>query len=198
MATLQYKSSLGRYRRYLQSIQNQPLLKASLFLILSLSLVIGLIAMALRPTLSTIAGLIGQIQQERQLEKQLDAKINTLKDAQIQLTLASARLTYLNDAIPTSAHAAVWADSLSRVASESGVQVDSVVVTGLPVARVSESMQIPFKIAATGGYPQLYQFLQVLQNLRRLIKIDTVDIARPNTEVSTVLLNISGSLTVSP
>lgn len=198
MATLQYKSSLGRYRRYLQTVQNQPLLKASLFLVLSLIFIIGLVLLALKPTLSTIAGLVGQIKQQRALEKQMDVKINTLQEAQSQLALASAKLTYLNDAIPTSANASVWVNSLTRVASESGVVVTAVSVTGLPVARVSESMKLPFKLTAAGSYAGLYQFLQVLQNLRRLIKIDTVEVSRQATVENAILLNISGSLMVSP
>ena len=58
MATLDYRSSLLHYRRYLSVVQKRPILRASLFLILSLILLIILVATALRPTLVTIAGLL--------------------------------------------------------------------------------------------------------------------------------------------
>jgi tetratricopeptide (TPR) repeat protein len=90
MATLQYKNSLSRYRKYLQTVQNQPLLKASLFLILSLVLVIILIATALQPTLTTIADLIGQISKQKTLEQKMDAKISALQEAQKQFVAALA------------------------------------------------------------------------------------------------------------
>ena len=55
---LQYKNSLARYRKYLQVVQSQPLFVASLWVILSLLLVILLVVMAIRPTLVTSGGLV--------------------------------------------------------------------------------------------------------------------------------------------
>lgn len=198
MATVQYKSSLGRYRRYLQSMQNQPLLKASLFLTLSLVLIIVLVLSALRPTLTTIATLTGQIQQQRKLEQQLDAKINTLKEAQQQLSRISIQIAYLNDAIPTSAQISVWSNSLSRVASESGATVTDITIDNIPVAQVSQAKPLAFKVTASGQYGQIYQFLQSLQSLRRLIKLDKLDVSRQNPSDNNISLTINGNLTVSP
>lgn len=196
MATLQYKSSLSRYRRYLQTMQNQPLLRASLYLILSLVLMIILIAAALKPTLVTIAGLIGQIKEKQALEQKLDAKINTLKEAQQQLALASSRLIYLDEAIPQSAAISTWSDSMQRMASESGVAITNITLVNIPVAHVAQATPLGFQLTATGGYDQLYHLMQSLQNLRRLIKITKLNLANSTTEG--LLLNVTGELTASP
>lgn len=196
MATLQYKSSLSRYRRYLQTMQHQPLLRASLYLILSLILMIVLITAALKPTLTTIASLTGQIKEKRALEKKLDAKINTLKEAQQQLAAASDRLIYLDQAIPQSAALSVWNDSLQRVASESGVAITSISFTNVPVAHVGTVTPLVFQFTATGDYTQVYHFLESLQNLRRLIKIDNAGLT--NSATGSLQLNINGEITASP
>lgn len=196
MATLQYKSSLSRYRRYLLTLQNQPLLKASLYLILSLILVIILIVSALRPTLITIADLVGQTNQDRALEQKLDAKINTLKEAQKQLEDASSRLVYLDEAIPPTAALSVWSNSMQALASESGVVVTGISLNKIPVANVGQASSLPFQLTAGGSYDSLFHFLQSLQNLRRLIKLDKIGIAHSVNQ--DLQLSITGALTASP
>jgi Tfp pilus assembly protein PilO len=198
MATLQYKNSLSRYRKYLQTVQNQPLLKASLFLILSIVLVIILIATALQPTLTTIADLIGQISKQKTLEQKMDAKISALQEAQKQLAAISSKIVYLDEAIPTSSTLSVWSQSLSRVASESGVTITNINLANVPTAKAESSISLPFQITGNGQYGQLYRFLQSLQSLRRLIKLDKVDILRSGTDSNVINIIIVGSISESP
>ena len=122
MAALDYKSSLVRYHRYLQSVQKQPMFKASLFLVLSLLLIIVLVVAALKPTLVTIASLWGEIKQQREVEKKLDRKIENLKAGGKLLSENEERLALLNEALPAAVQYGKWGKRMESLASQSGVK----------------------------------------------------------------------------
>lgn len=177
---LDYKSSLARYRRYLQVAQQQPLWQASFYVILSLSLVIVLVVTALRPTLVTIAGLLGQIKQEEELEKRMDEKIATIQKAQQAYQEVQARLWRLDEALPAQARWASFADTVLTVASESGVSVEIMTVGPVggraKVAQGGETKKVltpgvegvEFRVSAKGTYEGVKQFAGTLTQLRRM------------------------------
>jgi Tfp pilus assembly protein PilO len=194
MAPLAYKSSLARYSRYLEVVNSRPLWKATLYLILSLSLLIVLLLAALKPTLITIAGLIGQIQKEQEIERQLDAKIQSVTKANQALLEISNRIAILDEALPTKAQIAAWTDSVDRVGNESGIFIPSVVFDGVPIVTDSTtSASYKFVITAEGTYENLYKFIQTLQNLRRLITVTSVAISNQSTN-ATLQLVLTGTL----
>lgn len=197
MASLEYKGSLHRYRRYLQSVQQKPLLRASFYLILSLTLVIILVFAALRPTLITITSLFGQIRQQNELEQRLDKKIGLIKKAQLELTTATNKLVFLDEALPLTAHIGPWTDTIDSIASQSGLIANQVVVNTIPAARPWSEDAFAFDITISGPYSQLYQFLQILQSVRRLIVIDAFQITRDPAVENILQLNITGTIAVS-
>ncbi len=173
MAPLVYKSSLAQYSRYLQAVNSRPLWKASLYLILSLVLMIVLLVVALRPTLVTIAGLLGQIHQEEELEKKLDAKIQAVTQANQNLLQISSRIALLDEALPTKAEVAAWTNAVERVGGENQINVPSIELSSVPISTASTtSASYDFTLTAEGSYDGLYKFIQTLQNLRRLIAIN--------------------------
>lgn len=168
MAVLEYKSGLVLYRRYLETVQQKPVLRAGLYLVLSLVLIIVLIITALRPTLVTIASLLGDIKQQGSTEKRLDTKIAQLTTAQQTLSQNQDRLEILDQAIPNGDKFASWADRLSGLASQSGVQI----------TQVSMDDKFAFSITTTGEYLQLRQFVERLENLRRLAVVNNVQLVK--------------------
>lgn len=180
MATLDYKSSLVRYHRYLQSVQKQPMFKASLFLILSLLLIIVLVVAALKPTLVTIASLGGEIKQQREVEKKLDKKISALIVGQQLLSENAQRLVLLDAALPVEAQYGQWGKQMERLASQSGVRVT-----------VLLEDEKKFTITVEGPYSQLRLFLGGVENLRRLMTIENMQITQ---RASMLSLTIRGQL----
>ena len=194
MAPLNYKSSLGRYRRFLQTVQNRPLLGASLFLVMSLVLVIVLLVAALRPTLITIAGLTGEINQQKDIAEKLNQKITAISAAQQLLARNSEKLLLLDQALPLQAQTGPWTAALARVASESGIQVENLAITDVSIKQASPEAEMKFSITAAGPYIGLKQFLQILESLRRLITIESVSFSQPTTPGDPLRLNIIGIL----
>jgi len=192
MAVLEYKNSLTRYRRYLQSVQSQPLLKASLYLVLSLTLIIILVAAALRPTLITISSLLGQIDQQRQLEARLVHKINLVKLAQQELARVDEKLFLLDEALPETAQVNAWTTALENIASQSGLAISVVRVSNIPSAQPVPVGALDFQIEATGQYFQIYDFVEILQNHRRLILPQSIGVSRTTTDGNQLNLTLTG------
>lgn len=172
MPPLSYKNSLSQYRRYLAALRERPLLAASLFLVLSLILIIILLVVALRPTLVTIAGLLGEIEQLRQTDTQLDEKVTHLTAAGSLYTQLQPRLEILNQALPTSAQVGAWTQTLPPLASASGVTLVQVSLTEVGISPAPEG-EMSFSLTASGDYFQLVEWLKALENLRRLTLVKT-------------------------
>src|SRR3989304_6607354 len=117
---LDYKSSLSRYRRYLQMVQSRPLLATSLWVILSLVLLIVLLVLALRPTLITIADLVSKINQQREISVKLDDQILAVQGALTSLQGARDQLYLLDLGLPKEAAWDELAVNLQGMASGSG------------------------------------------------------------------------------
>ena len=79
MAPINYRNSVDRYRKYLLVMQKRPLWRATLFVTLSLLLLIVLLVFALRPTLLTIAGLVNDIDTKKKFMPNLKKKFPIYK-----------------------------------------------------------------------------------------------------------------------
>lgn len=199
---LDYKSSLARYRRYVQLVQEKPLLQASLFVIFSLVLMIVLLVLALRPTLVTIAGLVGEIRQQNDLSNQLNDKILKLQEASALLSQNRSRLNLLDEALPDRPRWLDVATVLGDTASDSGLAVVDIEVGPVQIsgsepeeAKTKEQVKtsgggptlpdgvagISFGVTVTGEYEQLKHYLATLENLRRVVLITEARIFRGDT-----------------
>ncbi len=141
--------------------------KTSLFLVLSLLLTIVLVTVALKPTLVTIASLWGEIEQQREVEKKLDRKISALIVGQQLLLENKERLALLDEASPVAVQYGKWGKQMENLASQSGVKITMFLED-----------EKEFTIVTDGPYPQLRLFLGGVENLRRLMTIENVQITR--------------------
>lgn len=185
MAQLDYKSSLAQYRRYLDAVREQPLFRASLWLVLSLALVIILILAALRPTLVTIASLMGNIKQQDEIEERLDKKIAEVTAARDVYSKNESRLTVLDEALPLGRKYAIWAMRLENIATESGVKV-------VEWSLISDK---DFTVSFVGDLPGLKQSQSTLESLRRLVEVEDAQISKmKGKEKEELTLTVKGVL----
>lgn len=188
---IDYKSSLVRYRRYLLTIQRKPLWGASLFLVLSLLLVVILLVAALRPTMITIATLFGQIKQGEKLETRMDNKIRVLDQARQEYQKYETDVQILEQAIPSVVGWDNWADYVMSSASSSGVAVKTLSfgeeTSGTKF--VGDTPGITFTLTAAGEYEQLKSFIASLGKAKRLSKISDMIMAPANNPDYALSLN---------
>lgn len=202
---LDYKSSLSRYRRYLQLVQSRPLWTASLWVILSLILLIALLILALRPTLVTISGLVGQIKQQGEISQKLEEKMMTVQKALEELDAISPKMPLLDEVLPKESEWNILAARLEKIATESGLQVTSIVIDKIPIAlnepvptggprlvkseMPKEILALKFIISASGEYTQMRKMVLDLENLRRVIVLSSVLIDTNKEGVLVVTIN---------
>lgn len=202
---LDYKTGLSRYRRYLQVVQEQPLWGASLWLSLTLVLITVMVVVALRPTLVTISGLLGQKRQLTELSERLDKKIAAVTDAEAEYNLLSDKFGLLDQALPKDLSWAVWAEKLLQIASNSGIttvklELDKMVLAGEEIANVNKSSApttefkdlpagikgLTYTITAVGDYDQFREFAADLEMMRRINMITSLSIQKDNKGVLTL------------
>ena len=179
------KGSLSRYRKYLQTIRQEPLWQASFVVIMSLVLVIVLILAALKPTLVTIAGLVGQIDQQKKIEARMDEKIAEIQKASEQLQRYQNKLPILSEALPLGPNWSSFAETVTQVASQSGIEIRS-----LTLGPIDET-GVNFNVNATGSYPSLRKFVTAVNNLRRIAVISNISFSQENNEKAT--LSVKGA-----
>jgi hypothetical protein len=194
---IDYKNSLGRYRRYLSNLQNQPLWNASFWVSLTIVLVIIMILFFLRPTLVIISGLLGKVREQKALLVRIDEKINLLKEAQTVYSQTSGGQEVLNKVLPEESLWKEMANSLFQIATDSGaiikrVEVDGVLVQGVKIeeesrVRVPEKQQIKlpvgvekvdFRLEVDGEYAQIKECLAKIEQSGRMLLISSATINR--------------------
>lgn len=181
---LDYKNSLSRYRRYLQVVKEQPLWQASLWVVLSLILLIVLVVFALRPTLVTIASLFGQIDKQEEIASRLDEKIQLVQNANEKLRAIRPRLELLDQAMPVGNEWAKYAQRFLDTATESGLEVtdltfEGITVSGLMVGQKNTSLPpgffgLNFSFVGKGDFDQVTEFLDIVENWRRVTVLSGV------------------------
>jgi Tfp pilus assembly protein PilO len=201
---LDYKSSLSRYRRYLQLVKNRPLWSASMWVILSLILLIVLLVMALRPTLVTISGLLGQINQQTEISQKLDKKIIQVQLAITEMNSVKDKIPLLDKALPKEVGWDELASNLDQIATNSGLTTTDLVIDKIPLLLneplVSTSQkyipQVPagvlpvrFTLTLTGDYTQMRKVVADLENMVRIIMISSVEISVDKKGVQTLIIN---------
>lgn len=184
-----YQSSLNRYRRYVEAVRARPLWRATLYLALSLVLLIVLLLTALRPTLVTIAKLISDTQKEKELNMKLDEKIHQIQLAQEAIAdrRVSPRLTLLDGGLPVGAKYGAMADTILTMASQSGLAVDGIDVNQIQIkpqtvlaASDEASMgTVGWAVRVKGNYANIRRMVQRLENWRRVVDIKKVTITKP-------------------
>jgi Tfp pilus assembly protein PilO len=188
---LEYKSSLARYRRYIQIAKEKPLWSASFWVILTLVLLIVMVFAALKPTLTKIASLVGQIKQRQEISQKLDEKILKMKDIQKMLEENRDNIVLLDEGLPQSPEWKDLALKLQDIASQSAENLTTftyglVPVTGkgLPAKKTDELVlpggisYIRLTMMGTGEYGQMKQLISESEKIRRILIVDSFRIAK--------------------
>lgn len=209
---IDYKNSLGRYRRYLTNLQNQPLWNASFWVSLTIVLVILMVVFFLRPTLVIISGLLGKVREQKELLVRIDNKKNLLKEAQTNFSQTKDGQAVLANVLPEESMWPEVATSLFAMATDSGavvnrVEVRNVLVQGNKI-EISGSVNSPedqktklpagvekvtFNLEVTGEYAQFKEILAKIESAGRMLLINSARINKGKD--GTLSLNISGYAT---
>jgi Tfp pilus assembly protein PilO len=150
---------------------------ASMWVVLSLMLLIVLLVLALRPTLVTISALMGQIKQQAEISKKLDSKIVTVRKALDALESIQDKIPLLETALPKEPKWEVLTHEVETIAKTEGMTIASITVDKIPADKqVVPVGVIPvrFSLIGSGDYDQVYKTIVKIEKMGRLVIIRNV------------------------
>ena len=200
-----------RYRSYFLNIVNlykrRPDLKTFLELILTLAAISFFAFFALKPTLLTVIELLKEIEAKEETVSKMNTKIQNLQEAQVLYIQEEARIELLKTAVPDKPVPDLFVRQVEGLATSFpvnllGITIGEVTLLGEEKEqRAKEELQplpeeskgITFSISIAGGYQGVADFLSALEDMRRPVKIDALNILSPKLEeTQNLVLVVSG------
>lgn len=190
MASLLSTERYARYYQGLSLIYQKPEIKASLEVILSVFMVTILIFVAIKPTLTNVAGLQKKITDQETLSLKADKKIGQLFSAQAQLTQYQDKIALFDKAVGNKLS---YFDMMSRIeliARKNNITIDSVSAPGSIIAGTGKGAgdwstrlatkdtngvtTVNVNITFYGGPKEIRKFLTEIENIDVLTMIKNV------------------------
>lgn len=187
-----------RYQRYfvnLGAYYQRKDIKVYTSLILSLFTIAFFGVFAIKPTLTTIAGLFQELQEKRTVNQKLQEKINNLNQAQTNFAQISSSIYLLDQALPQNPSVSQLIWQLEILAQKSNVAIKSLGVESLEMQGKNPNSQneILFNLNLSGDYENLKTFLGSLESLRRVITVNSFAFSQSKKEeAQTLTLNLAG------
>lgn len=187
-----------RYQRYfvdLQALYQKREIKLYTGLILSLLTVAFFGLFALKPTLTTIASLVGDLQDKKAINQKLQEKINNLSRAQTNYSQTINSLGLLDQALPRNPSVSQIAYQIEILAQKSNLIVRSINFESVNMKGESpkQKNEVSFDFTLSGDFQSLKNFLGSLENIRRIMTISSFSLSKSkNVENQTMTLNVLG------
>lgn len=184
-------------KTFRQTYEREPIIQASVQLVMSVFGVAFFIFLAIRPTLATITTLIKKIDDQKVVDQKLDAKIAQLNTAQEVIGEFGDEIErLLGKAVPTSPSIDVLSKQIEVVALETGTVITSMSIDNFPLVGEKESLteevkpaqgkrEITLTINGGGTSAQIQTFLETIEKMERVMYIEGVDITRPENQGKT-------------
>ncbi len=165
----------------LSDFYQKPVARVSVELFLSIGAVLFFAVFAIRPTLLTMSDLIKEIEDKRQLDKQMAQKIAALSSAQSEYLKLQERVGVLDEAVPTGPNLIGLFKIIEKLASDNQLVITAMSVNDVPKDIVGEPTfdqlerkNLEFTVGITGDYASVRSFVNQVTQLRRTILVDRV------------------------
>jgi len=143
-----------------------------------------LVIFAIKPTIITIAGLLGEIKAREEANQKLQQKIDQIITAQIAYTQVYNQLTLIDQALPENPQFAplvrqIEAERILTNLELTELNYSSIILTGKTKQKTekeSNLKKINFSTTMQGRYPDFKNFLKENFSHRRIIYINDFDI----------------------
>ena len=174
----------------------RPEIKASVEIILSVFTVAGLLLLAIRPTLATVAALQKKIEDQQVVSRRLEAKITQLITAQKNLVTYANRLADYEAAVPDGHDLGSLARRVEVLARDQGLALNSLSFSAVPLLGTDIDLadkkgggkpatEFGGKIATfeisfdlSGDPKRIFDFLATLEKMDRVAIIDGIDLKK--------------------
>lgn len=172
------------YHKYLELMPDFKQEKTQKYLTIVLTLVASIIlgVFALGPTLSTIASLQKQLEDDKFVEQKLREKINNLSVLQQKYASIESDLPIIYDALPKTSQIPLVTAQIQAVANDTGVKVTNFQTFQAEVSHTAVSTKkfaaYSFSVNVQGTYQNMTGFMDKLVNFQRIVSIENVSITK--------------------
>lgn len=153
---------------------------------------------AIKPTLYTIVELRKQLEDSKQLDAQLDEKINNLSSLQGQYSTLTPDLPLVTSALPALPNTPLFLGQIQSLISSNSLTVNQISSENIPYARegLKEGELGSFVVSYTlsGVYPNIKKFIEEAVFFDRVVTVDDLTIVRDEDTPTT--LNATAKLKV--
>jgi len=212
LSSLQGKIS---YQRVRDLYRDDPVISASVEVILTVFAVSFMMFLALRPTLKIVVELRRKIEDQTEVSQKLNAKVKALQLAQKSLTENTESLGLYKAAVPDGASLTAVSGRIEILAQESGVVIDVFrfgavpmlgnslsldVKTRGPADKLSEGQIVilPIHISVEGNFTDIEKFVGGVEKMDRLLRVTSFSVEKrmgtSRKRGSYLLANIKGEI----
>jgi Tfp pilus assembly protein PilO len=193
------KEEYSKYLAFMPDLKQEKTKKfTTIVLTLIASIILGLFAIS--PTISTIANLQKQIDDNMFVNHKLQQKISDLSTLRQGYANIQNDLPVVTDAIPTSAQIPLLVAQMQTVAKDANLKLDSFQTFEVNLSKGKTTNKnyssFEFGLSAEGTYQQIIGFLDNLVNFQRIITLTNITISKSNAvnnTNSTLQLNLKGT-----
>lgn len=204
---LGWRGQYIRYRSFFLNIfelyQKKAELRAFLEVILSISSITVFILFALKPTVLTIISLNKEINEKKVILSGLDLKVRNLETAVEILNQNVNVLPDIETAVSTPPSPDIISKQIQGLSAKNsvtllGLSVGQVTIAGKDTLKTKKTSdlkpigagEMPISISVKGSYQSISAFLKDLENLRVIVKIDSLGINSSTTEVGQIMVGV--------
>lgn len=151
---------------------------------------------AISPTLSTIAQLQKQLEDNKLVDDRLEKKINNLGILQQKYNLLQNDLQIVYAAIPEKSTTPLFLGQIQNISQETNVALSGLQTSEVELSKTDEGLQkyssFDFSLEVQGSYENVSDFLNNLANFERIADLDVISINKKAGKTSEFKLNVKG------
>lgn len=172
------------YHKYLELMPDFKQEKTQKYITIVLTLLASIIlgVFALGPTLSTIASLQKQLEDDKFVEQKLREKINNLSLLQQKYSSIQTDLPIVYDALPKISQIPLLTAQIQAVANDSSVKVTNFQTFQAEVSHTAVSTKkfasYNFSVTVQGSYQNMTVFMDKLVSFQRIVTIENVSVTK--------------------
>ena len=188
------------YAKYLDLVPDFKQEKSKKFitivLTLTASIILGLFVVS--PTVSTIANLRKQIEDNKIVEEKLQQKINNLSVLSQKYSDLEADIPVVLEAVPQTSQIPLLVAQIQAVASESNVRLNNFQTFRVDVSQGAikgkKFSSFDFTLTAQGDYQNMLNFMDNLVNFQRITTVTNISVSKATSfNNSSLQLNMRGT-----
>lgn len=193
---MQIKFVRNDYQIMLKQFLNKNEVRAYTMAILSFFALAFFTIFAIKPAVTTFFTLRKEIEDQREIDQQLDDKINALLKAQEEYQNNKDLLELTNEALPKDSQFTNMLKKIEDLAKErnavvKSLNVDSFEIIGDKEKKTNDNLSFfKFSLSLSSIYQENETFLTTLINLRRIIMLDNIRLTKNPDEPGNKAINM--------